>query len=282
MKLEAVIICVDYSDFLSNTLPYNKSMFDRMVVVTDKKDSKTKAVCEFWNVECVQTDDFYLDGPMPNKARGINKGLEKLSKTDWVVQLDADIWLPPLTRHILQKQKLDKNCIYGIDRLMCENYEDWYNFLHINCKPIHEGWVYLHLDQFKIGTRIVQYHGEGYMPIGYFQLWHPEGSGVKSYPVEKAGYDRTDVVHLKQFTGDNRRFIPEIVCIHLSSETHAAGQNWFGRKTQLFRPKFHKDTKLRKFINKIKKFFNNIVKLYKQLKTDIKNYFDLGYKKSVE
>jgi hypothetical protein len=237
MKLEAVIVCINYSDFLKITLPANKHYFDRLVIVTDEQDTETHKVCEFYNVHCVKTNAFYVDGPMPNKAMGINEGLKHLSKEGWVLQLDADIWLPPLTREILSKYPLDSKSIYGIDRLMCNSYKDWMNFIHMHSpRPIHEGWIYLHLHHFPMGQRIVQYQGEGYMPIGYFQLWNPKGSGVWTYPVEKVGFDRTDVLHLKQFTREYRRFIPDIVCIHLASEDHAMGQNWYGRTTSSFIP----------------------------------------------
>lgn len=239
MKIEAVIVCINYSDFLKVTLPYNKNMFDRLVVVTDTKDEQTAKTCEFWNVECVKTDIFYRDdAKVPNKALGINEGLKKLAGDGWVVQLDADIWLPPLTRDILHNLPLKNDCIYGMDRLMCNSYNDWYNFITLqgNVQPIHEGWIYLHLHQFPIGQRIVQYHGEGYMPIGYFQMWNPKGSGVTTYPVEISGFDRTDVCHLKQFKRENRLFLPELVCIHLASEVHIQGQNWRGRTSRDFLP----------------------------------------------
>lgn len=240
MKLEGVIVCINYSDFLKVTLPVNKQYFDRLVVVTDTKDTETAKVCSFYNVQCIQTDAFYVDGStMANKALGINEGLKVLKKDGWVLQMDADIWLPPLTRHILDRLPLDEKSIYGIDRLMCNSYHDWTDFIHMNkvdAHPMHEGWIYLHLHHFPVGQRIVQYHGEGYMPIGFFQLWNPFSSGIYTYPVEKVGYDRTDVLHLKQFPRDKRKFIPELVCVHLASEEHFMGQNWHGRKSKTFLP----------------------------------------------
>lgn len=281
MKLEAIVISVNYGDFLSNTLPYNKHLFDKIVVVTDTTDEHTKKICEFWNVQCVQTDDFYLDDPkIANKSRGINVGLQHLSKDGWIVQLDADIWLPTLTREILEKYPLDNKSIYGIDRLMCNSYNDWYNFLHRNPKSIHEGWIYLHTDIFHIGTRIVQYHSDGYMPIGFFQLWNPKGSGVYTYPTEKSGYDRTDVVHLKQWKRENRKFIPDLLCVHLASEDHRMGQNWFGRNTQTFGPNPEKIS----IFTKINNFFRMVHFLlkekyvFKELVEKIKIQFSLIFK----
>ena len=256
MKLECVIICINYSDFLSHTLPSNKSLCDRIVVVTDAKDTKTKTVCEFWNVQCVQTDDVYQNGSkIPNKGIAINKGLEVLSKSDWVLHMDADVFLLPLTRQILERMTLEKDSLYGTDRMMCESYEDWHYFLHptTEAKSLHEGWIYLHMDRFKIVTRLVQYHEGGYWPIGYFQLWNPKGSGVFDYPVEGVGFDRTDVVHLKRWESSKRRFIPDFVVVHLSNESHGQGQNWHGRKTRMFEPEFQTN-----LVKGIKNFFGKI------------------------
>jgi hypothetical protein len=234
MKLEAVIVCINYSDFLSHTLPYNKSFFERTVVVTDTKDIETHRVCERWNVMCIKTDAVYDNGAIVNKAIAINEGLKHLSKEGWIVQLDADIWLPPFFRNFIDKLVLDETCIYGIDRLMCNSYKDWYKFTHVNKGNIHQGWTFLRTDLLRMGVRIVHYNDtkpELYLPIGFFQLWNPKGSGVYTYPVTAVGYDRTDVLHAKQWAIGKRRFIPDFICVHLASEVHGQGQNWFGRKT---------------------------------------------------
>lgn len=241
MKLECVVVCINYSDFLSHTLPYNKSHFDKIVVVTDTKDTMTKNVCEFWNITCVQTDAVYKDDEkIPNKGIAINEGLKHLSKDGWVLHMDADIFLLPLTRQILEN--LDKNtlkgdCLYGVDRLMCNSYDEWYEFLHPGIRAVHEGWIYLHTDRFPMGTRLIHYHETGYWPIGYFQLWNPAQSGVYEYPTDKSGFDRTDVVHLKKWPQEKRVLIPDFVCVHLCNEKHAQGTNWLGRKTAWFGPR---------------------------------------------
>jgi len=239
MKLEAVVVCINYGDFLAVTLPANKGQFDRMVVVTTPDDIETIEVCKKNGVKWIETNDVYKDGPVANKAIAINKGLDYLSKDGWVLQLDADIWLPPMTRAILEKLPLNDDSIYGIDRYMCDSYKEWYTFINNN-KEIYGGYVFMNMSHFKIGHRVNQYYGDGYMPIGFFQLWNPSKSGTWTYPVELSGYDRTDVVHLKQFARDKRKFIPELVCVHLASETTELGQNWKGRKTKRFEmPNIH-------------------------------------------
>lgn len=236
IKLEAVTVCVEYSDFLAQTLPNNKQFFDRYIVVTSSKDEKTQSLCEFHNVECIQTEVFYEDGFTFNKAAGINEGLKLLDGDGWVVHLDADIWLPPLTRDILERLDLDPKLIYGIDRMMCPDYQSWQQFIE-RPKLTHQGWIFVYPDAFPLGVRVAAYKTDGYLPIGFFQLWHPGSSGVRDYPAKHGDIDRSDMLHARLWPRAKRGFIPEIIGIHLDSEAldhKEMGKNWHGRKTKLF------------------------------------------------
>jgi len=232
MYLEAVVVCVNYGDFLAHTLPQNKNAFDNMVVVTTPTDLYTQAVCEFNNVKCITTDSFYENGASFNKANGINVGLKALKRKDWVVHLDADIWLPTLFRRVLDACELNDSCIYGIDRLMCKSYDDYQRFMSYQ-KPMHEGWVYMHLDFFPMGTRLVKYHDDGYIPIGYFQLFNANKC-QNWYPTEHMTAARTDMQFAMKWPKRKRRMIPELACVHLESEGAIMGSNWSGRKTPIF------------------------------------------------
>jgi hypothetical protein len=236
MYLECVTVCVNYGDFLAQTLPQNKQHFNHMVVITTPSDKLTQKVCNYHNVEYITTNEFTADGAPFNKAKGINIGLEYLSRKDWVLHLDADIYLPPLTRGILDRISLVKENIYGIDRMMCPNFEQWSNFL-LNPDLLHSGWVYIHPTRFPMGVRIGEYMSEGYEPIGYFQLWNPNESGIKLYPEEHGAADRTDVIFAKKWPRAKRALIPEIIGIHLDSENatlEQMGMNWKGRKSKPF------------------------------------------------
>lgn len=232
MKIECVIWCNNYSDFLNHTLPYNKHYFDNVMVVTSTKDEKTIKICDINNIMCIQLDDDVID-----QGVAINEGLKNLKYNEWVVRLDADIWLPQRTRHILNNLNnqgvLEKKKIYGIDRLMCNSYEDWLKFK--DNPQIHEGWVYMHLNAFEMGVRLVAYNSSGYIPIGFFQLWNVEATGINSYPVEHGEVDRMDVIHAKKWDRKNRVLLPEIVGVHLDSKKSEMGENWDnGRSTPFF------------------------------------------------
>lgn len=239
MKIEAVVVCVNYSDFLAHTLPHNKNHFNKLVIVTDTKDLETKKLCEYYNVQCVQTDAFYENGNTINKGKGINEGLKHLDGDGWVVHLDADIYLPPLTRSILENLELDEQTLYGIDRMMCPTYGDWVDFID-NPSPLHEGWIYVHTTAFPLGVRIAEYKNKGWEPIGFFQMWNPRGSGVTEYPKEHGSVDRSDVLFAKLFPRAKRQLLPEIISIHIDSEKLVTmGKNWNGRKTMKFSLKAH-------------------------------------------
>jgi hypothetical protein len=236
MYLQAVTVCVNYSDFLAQTIAHNKQLFDHWIIVTTPEDKDTQKLCQHYNVECLVTNEFTKNGDPFNKAKGINVALQYLSKHDWVIHLDADIYLPPLTRGILERISLDKNNIYGVDRMMCPTFEAWNKYI-TNPEPTHTGWVYIHGTAFPFGVRIGEYMSEGYEPIGFFQLWHPNTSGVKLYPETHGSADRTDVQFSKLWKRSNRTLIPEVIAIHLDSENSTVdsmGKNWNGRKTKHF------------------------------------------------
>jgi hypothetical protein len=231
MKIEAVTVCVDYSDYLAWTLPAMRQTFDRLVVVTSPEDERTKHLCTFYNVKCVTTDTFYKNDSKFNKAAGINVGLDHLQRDGWIVHLDADIWLPPFTRKVIEKQCLWSDSLYTIDRLMCESFNDWIEF--IRYPNMMEGnWMLK--SPFNVGSRLVYYHDKGYTPLGYFQLWNPKGSKIYEYPEHGVGADQSDVVFSNQFDRNNRFLIPDIFCIHLENEKSELGKNWYGRTTKPF------------------------------------------------
>src|ERR1035441_6530228 len=99
MKLEAVIISAGCSDFLAHTLPMNKPLFDKILVVTSPEDRDTQRICDYWNVPYERTDVLSTrwEGVFC-KGKGINVGLDKLDKDGWVAHMDADIALPPHSR----------------------------------------------------------------------------------------------------------------------------------------------------------------------------------------
>ena len=231
--IEAVIVCDQYSDFLRHTLPLNKHLFDRLVVVTSYEDKATQRVCEYNHVEVLCTDVTESRKKKFCKGKAINEGLRTLTKRDWVVHLDADIFLPPQTKILLERADLDKTMIYGIDRFNIKGYKEYEAFVR-EPRLQHECDAYIHLNAFPVCTRVMSANGGGYIPIGFTQLWNPKASGIEHYPEGHTDAGREDMLFAKQWPRRKRGFIPEIVGYHLESEDASMSSNWKGRVTSKF------------------------------------------------
>lgn len=233
MKIEAIITSVNYSDFLSHSLPETLQHVDNVVVVTSREDKKTKDLCNFYGVNCVETEVFFEHQDKFNKGRGINLGLAHLRHDDWLLHLDADTMLPHRFRYMLTQAGLDKENIYGVDRLNTkshQNYQDAKTYLTPQWK--HGCLINAHAG-FDLGARLK--HGDyGYCPIGYFQLWH--SSQKRRYPTAQGSAEHTDVLFATQWARKNRILLPDLFVYHLESEEVPMGTNWEGRKTKHFGP----------------------------------------------
>lgn len=236
MKIEAVTICVNYSDFLAHTLLWNRGAFDRIVVVTDKKDKATRDLCEHHFVRCVATDAFYESDRAFCKSGGINAGLAALDGDDWVVHLDADIVLPPRSRRLFENAGLSPDTIYGIDRMMCRSFDDWLAYVG-QPEVQHSCDAFVQANAFPLGVRVAKMGEDGWAPIGFFQLWNAGATGIRHYPDHGAA-DRSDLAFARQWPRGKRALIPEVVGVHLSSEAEGSemGINWRGRRSPPFGP----------------------------------------------
>ena len=240
MRIEAVIICVDYADFLEQTLPSTLEEVDDLVVVTTPEDGATRGLCHKMGVRCLPTRSFYQWGDKFNKARGINYGLANLRLDDWVLHLDADIVLPPRSRWLLSVTSPDPSKIYGVDRFDLVGREAW------DAHCFDPGAQYVHScrvqapSRLAMGSRLLHVGYGGYCPIGYFQLWNPRASGIDRYPETSPGIDvsaeRTDVLHAIQWDRADRVLVPELIVLHLSTKGNTApmGGNWGGRTSPAF------------------------------------------------
>lgn len=235
MRLEAVIVCVNYADFLEHTLPENLNHLDNIVIVTTPEDKATIALCNRLGVTVVDTKEFFIDGAKFNKSRAINLGLSHLRYKEWYVQMDADVLLPHRFRQMIDHAKLDQSCVYGADRVNVLGFEAFQEREAEIYGPQH---TYKYLvnppHSLSIGSRLI--HNEyGYCPIGYFQLFH--SSSGRKYPIHQGSAEHGDVLFSVQWERSKRILLPELFVYHLESERARMGINWDGRKTAPFKPK---------------------------------------------
>ena len=237
-RLEAVTVCHHYADFLSETLPHNLRHFDHYLIVTGPDDPETLDLCRQLGVECRVTDLLHHHGDPFAKSRAIDYGLAYLRRDDWVLHVDADIWLPPMTRQWIDWANPDPQCIFGIDRCDCIGYDAWRQFID---RPIashhqHTRGCLTIPPPFHLSARISLAQYGGYVPIGFFQLWNGARFPDRRYPLQQGSAEHTDVLHAIQWPAKDRRLLPEIIAVHLASENTPMGANWNGRTTRRFGP----------------------------------------------
>ncbi len=229
MYLEAVTVCVNYSDILALNIAYNKSVIDNWVIVTSHSDKKTQNLCSTYNIKCIATDTFFDSDDIFNKGRGINAGFKALKKSDWILHLDADILLPPNTKRLLEYDDLDKDSIYSVDRIDVIGRDSYIDMIQSLPKQ-YSDFVFVE-ELNPISTRMF-HNTMGYCPIGYFQLFH--SSKFQEYSEKHSTAARSDVLFLNNWDKKHRRLFPGLFAYHLMSELSPMGTNWDGRKSKQF------------------------------------------------
>jgi hypothetical protein len=242
MRIESVTVCCGYADYLRHSLPFIKACFDRSVVVSDYKDKDTHKVCDFYNVECLQTDVMYSNGDVFNKGLAVNKGLQHLDFREWAVHIDADTCPPPRARQVLQEMQLNEQFLMGVDRMMVPDYSSWERFLQ---DPLvqHEQ-AYVHLGPFPMGLRLIKPEVGGYVPLGYFQMFHRASNFLGKapfYPEDCPTAAVSDLLFAAKWPRTHRHLLAEFSVYHLATEditmAERMGINWEGRKSMPFGPK---------------------------------------------
>lgn len=184
-RSEAIVVCVDFFDYLSITLPKNKQLFDNFIVITSKKDVKTQQICKENNVTCIISDVFYKNGYKFNKGGAINEAIKYLKYKDWVTFLDADILLPEDFKEKTNVQTLDINKFYGSGRRFVWTYND-----------------FLDIQSGKIQKKQLEYiSGAG---VGFFQMVNLRSKTAYHYGLSNLynnsnNADQVDIDFLKKF-----------------------------------------------------------------------------------
>jgi hypothetical protein len=238
MRIEAVTICVDYHDYLQETLPFTLPHVDDLVVVTTPEDGRTQGVCQKFGVRCVKTRSFYQWGETFNKARGINYGLMNLRRDDWVLHIDSDVVLPARTRHFLNSSMLEPTKLYGMDRFDVRGRAAWDKYKASRYLQYEDSCRVTPPNEFQMGSRLLHGAYGNWVPIGFFQLWNPKASNIATYPDTADGSaEHTDVLHSLQWDREDRVLLPELIALHLTTDGETYGNNWKGRKAAAFTTK---------------------------------------------
>lgn|SRR5277367_2369315 len=222
MKIEAVTVCMNYGDFLAHTMPLNKPHFDNWIVVTTPQDLHTKDVCRYYDVPFIETYAADLHKGEFHKGLCVTEGIKELTKSDWLVLIDADTILQPNFRKMINilniGESMDKSCLYTIDRVRFNSFDEWMDF-------------YTH-PSFDLGTRPRdgRFCLPMFIPTGFFQMWHIS-TGIVEYVHEWCEQGGEDIRFSYLWPRNKRIFIPETTCYHIASEEKC---NWLGRISKPF------------------------------------------------
>ena len=232
LRLEAVTSCVGFDDLLDVTLPLNHPQVDTMIVVTSHEDRATRLVAQKHGAICVQTDLFHKNGRNFNKGAAINTGMGRFQYHGWRLHLDSDIILPANFRRVLfNHTALDRSCIYGADRVDVIGLGELGRLRDRWLKSPQAAWSFLvdPAHQRSIGSRYVDTL-RGYVPLGFFQLWH--AAHQHPYPWSLGTAEHDDILFADQWPRSQRRHLPTVVTYHLSAQSPSMGENWDGVRRQ--------------------------------------------------
>ena len=133
--MNAILVCVEYSDLLAITLPYNRHHFEKVLVVTSMNDTETIRVSRENDATVFTTDLFYANGALFNKWLALEAGLDYLGRKGLLCIMDADVLWPK----DLGKFNPKSGHLYSPKRRMAECFssppeEDWpkhpYHWVH--------------------------------------------------------------------------------------------------------------------------------------------------------
>jgi len=194
MKIDAVTVSIDYSDYLLKILS-NKEILDNWLIITHKDDKSTIKICKDNKLDYIYSEKIYEKAQFA-KCKAINEGLDYLDPHDWILHIDSDTQLPSNFNEVINKYVDNKNIIYGSRR---------YDLLGNDT------------------SRLMGLPHEGYS-VGFFQLWHSSQKNRYTDP----GYTNCegDVEHDKSFK--DRKILPMHI-IDVQEKRTDKKNNWYGR-----------------------------------------------------
>jgi hypothetical protein len=123
--ITALLVSVNYADYLDVILPYNTLQFDQIIVLTIESDKECQNICsKYPNIKCLVFPDIILkkNGQKFNKGAILNAGfryLNEIKYSDWLVMTDSDIIFPENFKELLLSKNKDLNLLYGMKRKHC-------------------------------------------------------------------------------------------------------------------------------------------------------------------
>lgn len=119
-------VCIQYADYLSSTLPFNRKFFKKFYIVTEAEDTATIDLAKKYDCTILFTRLKTASGAIFNKSGMVYEAQKIIHAThpgDWIVILDADIALDT-TFEKVKTADLDAHALYGMQRCIFETKDD--------------------------------------------------------------------------------------------------------------------------------------------------------------
>ena len=197
-QIIGITICIDYADFLAQTLPHNRPLFTNYYIVTEERDTSTRELARMYDCNVLFTTKTHEKGAKFNKSGMMFDAQHVLHRRHteaWIVNLDADIYLPSDLWKQIDRHGLNKNGIYGLTRHVYNTHNDYVNGI-VSCVDNGDGGV-----------------------VGYFQLYWLKN---KYYLPWSANCSACDLTFMNGFR--IKQTFP-IICVHFGEKE----KNWNGR-----------------------------------------------------
>jgi hypothetical protein len=200
--MKAVIVCVDYADFLEQTLPYNRHHFEEVCIVTTSKDLETHRVAKQNDAILLQTNIFYERKAFFDKYSALEEGFDRIGREGWLAIIDADIVFPKQ----LSFENLQVGNIYGTVRRMWSDMD--------NPFPPESEWEKLP-------------EGCSINFAGYTQIFHASDRSLPSPPWHGMGWPTAGYgdLYFSRFWKSEKRIRLPFPVLHLGKTYY----HWAGR-----------------------------------------------------
>lgn len=121
-NLDIIIVAVNYNDFLPITLKSIPKEFG-ITVVTSKDDKDCQEICNNLGVKYIISERLYENGSVFNKGKAINDGIKSIKNPDWILLLDADIYLKSDFLDVISLTNLTTEDLFICKRLIVNDYD---------------------------------------------------------------------------------------------------------------------------------------------------------------
>lgn len=200
MKINGLVVCVDYADLLSLSIERWVTSLDSLTVVTTPSDFATAELVKRHGCRLFQTGVFYSNGAAFNKGAAMEAARQQMPWKDWILFFDADI-VPPVDWLRQVKEHAKPGMMNGARRFQSATKEDL-------LKP---------------KLKLIGGEGPG---VGYFQLFRHDDLHARSVPLLDSCWPHAgvyDSVFLSRWRKDERHMMP-LRLAHVGPM-----HNWFGR-----------------------------------------------------